>query len=244
MIRFPGKRVVAFDWDGTLFDSMQYKLRNFCTVLSAFPAVSGDGDTISDLHARYTGLPRRRLFDSVAMSLRGSVLTSDEFESLSMRYTELNARSSCTASIFPEVLSVIRALRGAQMKLYVSSSADPAELEPAVRGSGLSAYFEEALGSSQDFSKGKHHLGYIADRERSPNSALLFVGDDSHDQTLGAEAGVDTVRVIRGISSADTAEGTVVRDLSTLAHALLRDRCDHESISPQSTTPDHNLSST
>lgn len=213
-----GKSVIVFDWDGTLFDSMSYKRDNLCATFSTF---SGASDKlIKVLHARYTGLPRRILFEHIAVTLRGNSLSEQEFFALSLDYTERNIESSRSAKPFPDALSAIPLLQALGLKLYVSSSSNPEELQKVVSKSGLAGSFEEIFGSEQSFNKGKEHLHYIAANQRVALTAILFVGDDDQDEVLGAQAGVDTVRIIRNNDQGKPANNCVIESLVTLAKAL------------------------
>ncbi len=194
-MRLSGKSVIVFDWDGTLFDSMPYKRANFCAL---FSELSNAGrDEMLELHSRFSGLPRRTLFEHVAVALRGTGLSEPEFQALSLRYTGLNIDSSRRVSPFADALHAVPLLRASGFRLYVSSSSAPEELVPIVENSGFAGSFAQTLGSRPRFNKGKEHIAHIAGVEGAGLEKLLFVGDDQQDLTLGSEAGVDTLRVVR-----------------------------------------------
>lgn len=208
------KSVIVFDWDGTLFDSMSYKRDNLCATFSSFPGAREE--PIKVLHERYTGLPRRSVFEHVAVALRGKGLSEQEFAALSLDYTERNIKCSYDASPFPDAIYAVRLLQASGLKLYVSSSSVPGELLKVVHQSGLAGSFEGIFGSEQGFNKGKEHLHYIVENQRHALGGILFVGDDAQDEVLGAEAGVDTMRVVRNRDSSEVPGGTVIGSLAVL----------------------------
>lgn len=213
MTRLSGKSVIVFDWDGTLFDSMPYKRANFCAL---FSEISSTGqDEMLQLHSRYSGLPRRTLFEHVAVALRGTGLSEPEFEALSLRYTGLNIDSSLRVAPFADALHAVPLLRALGFRLYVSSSSAPEELLPVVENSGFAGSFAQTLGSRPRFNKGKEHIAHIAHVEGAALEKMLFVGDDAQDVVLGSEAGVDTLRVVRQQSQA-TGNGGVIESLAEL----------------------------
>lgn len=212
------KSVIVFDWDGTLFDSMSYKRDNLCATFSTFSGASDE--LIKVLHARYTGLPRRILFEHIAVALRGNGLSEQEFSALSLDYTERNIKSSHGAKPFPDALYAIPLLQASGLKLYVSSSSNPEELRKVVGKSDLAGSFEGIFGSEQNFNKGKEHLHCIAVNQRVALTGILFVGDDAQDEVLGAQAGVDTIRIIRNNGKEKLTNNCVIESLVTLTEAL------------------------
>lgn len=208
------KSVIVFDWDGTLFDSMSYKRDNLCATFSTFPSASEE--LIKRMHARYTGLPRRILFDHIAVAIRGNGLSEQEFSVLSLSYTERNIKSSRDATPFSDAIYAGHLLQASGLKLYVSSSSDPRELRKVVGQSGLSGLFEGILGSDRGFNKGKEHLLYIVETQRCALDGILFVGDDEQDEVLGAQAGVDSLRVVRNNDPSEMLSSAVIGSLAVL----------------------------
>jgi len=191
-------KVLVFDWDGTLFDSMQYKHKNTFLALQEFNWANEE--EIFKIHSETTGLPRKILFNSIAISLRGEPFTDKEYSKVSNLYTSLNIASAKQAKVFPEVIEFLLKITK-KIPVYVSSSADVNEVNFAADFHNVKSYFIELLGSTPGFSKGKEHLNYIGSKEKVNSKQLIFVGDDIHDVKLGNEANVFTLRIMRKISN-------------------------------------------
>lgn len=191
-------KVLVFDWDGTLFDSMQYKHKNAFLALQEFNWANEE--KIIKIHSEITGLPRKILFNSIALSLRGKPFTDKEYGKISDLYTSLNKKSARQANVFPEVLEFLLKITK-KIPVYVSSSADVNEVNFAANFHNVKNYFSELLGSTPGFSKGKEHLNYISSKEKVNLKQLIFVGDDVQDVKLGNEANVFTLRIMRAVSN-------------------------------------------
>ena len=69
MTPLKGKRILIFDWDGTLFDSMPIKRRTFSEVVAQYlqpQCASITVATVCSLYVDHGGKPRREIFQEVA----------------------------------------------------------------------------------------------------------------------------------------------------------------------------------
>lgn len=207
-------RVIAFDWDGTLFDSMAYKPRNAGLVFAALCNVNADD--VESLYRTYTGVPRREVFQLIANSI-GVAVDDSLFATMSARFTELNLAAATTTKPFDDALRALPIL-AVRAPLYVSSSAPQDELTAVVAHSGIQSHFAAVWGSSKDFNKGKEHFAKICGRESCSLAEILFVGDDDADAALAKAAGVPFCRIRRG--GGNTIKSSEISSLDELAAAL------------------------
>ena len=190
---FADKKIIVFDWDGTLFDSMAYKCSNFVDI---FERLGCDPKDLISLHTEYTGLPRRALFGLVFSEFLKKNLTDNDFQELSHQYTELNKEDSKGVKLFDEVESTLVDLKK-QYTLIISSSSVQNELDAVTKNKNIAHYFQLILGSEQNFSKGPEHIQHICAEFYLPRESILFIGDDQKDIELAMQSGVDVVRVMR-----------------------------------------------
>ena len=115
---FADKKVIVFDWDRTLFDSMAYKCSNFVDI---FERLGCDPKDLISLHIEYTGLPRNTLFSAVYRKLLKKELSDKDFQESSHEYTELNHEKSKDSRLFDEVESTLADLKK-EYTLIISSS--------------------------------------------------------------------------------------------------------------------------
>ncbi|HKZ44019.1 MAG TPA: HAD family hydrolase [Anaerolineales bacterium] len=192
-------RAILFDWDGTLVNSLEVKIKNagtlFQKVFDLLPV------KVEEAYRRHSGIPRRQLFDAILADLGRPALETGEFDSLSSRFSEMNTKAlsdPALPGLIPAATpSVLKTLQEKGCFLFISSSAATEELKEIAGSLGLSKYFLEAggeiMGSYPGFNKGKDHVNHVCQKYGLAREELLFVGDDLSDIRLGHEAGVMTI---------------------------------------------------
>lgn len=187
-------KAVVFDWDGTLFNSMEYKRGNF---VELFGNYSIPKDSLIEFHKTYSGIPRKDLFNKCLELFTKKTFSDSEYEIVSAKYTQMNLDSSIVVKPFDDVLSGLQSLKQKELKLFVSSSSAHDELTEVSQNSGLRNLFEEVLGSRPNLNKGPEHINYLCHKFSLNKNEILFVGDDKQDLVLGEKAGVKTIRIHR-----------------------------------------------
>jgi|SRR3989338_8726565 len=212
-------KVIVFDWDGTLFDSMDNKTRNMGLVFHHHFDFS-EKEVVA-LYCRYSGIPRRELFAQILADLGGGrILEEDVFQNLSQEFTRLNQEANRGAKLFPDVKPCLDLLCHSGRSLYISSSSPAEELRPLTEQTEITSYFRAVFGSTPEFNKGEEHWREVCRLEKCTLNELLFVGDDEQDAVLAERNNVRHLRIVRSI----------VRDENNLyknsmIHSLL-DLCD------------------
>jgi phosphoglycolate phosphatase-like HAD superfamily hydrolase len=197
--------IVLFDWDGTLIDSLDIKVRNsgilFEQVFGWSPA------SVENAYRRYSGIARQRLFEAICFEHGLPHLSEERYRELSNRFTSMNREILLNVRakelLFTDTVSTLCMLEKLSYPLYVSSSADPIEIRMVAERLEIHGYFirsgGELLGSSPGFNKGKQHIEYALLQHNLSLSNLskdhrewnvAFVGDEPADILLGRQAGV------------------------------------------------------
>jgi phosphoglycolate phosphatase len=211
--------VIVFDWDGTLFDSMVFKEKNIESVFHK--EFSFSKSEVQKWFRYFSGLPRKKVFRNILNKMEPSLEMTDVlFQNLSMKFTKANCRSAQKAEVFPEVVSVITKLKEQGHLLYISSSSNPSELIEIVNSKGIAHFFESIWGSEKNFNKGKEHFEKICKQQNCSRNNLLFIGDDENDVTLGREAQVKTIRIIREDVSKKGGADVQINSLSQLNNII------------------------
>lgn len=198
---------MLFDWDGTLIDSLDIKVRNAGILFEqAFhlPRIN-----VEAAYRRHSGIPRWQLFNAICRDNHLPPLDDDKYEQLSERFSAANRLALSdpqTPGLVPQdTWRALERLRLRGERLYVSSAAETDEIRAIAASLGLDKFFQEILGSSPGFGKGLQHVAYVLQKETAARDRVVFVGDEPADIRLGRQAGVRTIAKI-GTNPADILE--------------------------------------
>lgn len=200
---------LVFDWDGTLFDSMPVKQKNFVEVFQK--QLESRTEALTALHNKFTGLPRRQLFGRVYESLLGSELSEDLFNKMDQSYTALNVEGLRSAKLFPDVLPTFNKARALGLRCMISSSTPQVELNILVEPFMSDLQPDEVLGSSGLSIKGRPHFQFLMTKYNFEKENLIFVGDDEMDGELASKSDILFFRILRGslLKDGKPGEGTL-----------------------------------
>jgi len=189
------KWIVLFDWDGTLIDSLDLKIRNAGVLFEQ--ALGIPRSKVEAVYRQHSGLPRRQVFRAICRENGLHDLQEEQFEDLSRRFSEANlvvfTDRSRTGLVLPDTRRTLEALTNSGYPLYVSSSAETEEIRAIAQVHGLAGYFLEIMGSRPGFNKGREHVEYILRKQAANKNEIVFVGDEPFDVAIGREAGVLTI---------------------------------------------------
>jgi phosphoglycolate phosphatase len=182
--------LLAFDWDGTLFDSTALIVRciqNACSDVGA-PAPS-------DADAAYViGLGLADALRHVAPGL-----TPDQYPALGNRYRHHYFASQHELSLFPGTVDMLRALKARRHWLAVATGKGRRGLDEALAHAELQGVFDGSRTADETASKPDpmmlmqlmEQFGVAAER-------TLMIGDTTHDLQLAKNAGAPSVAVSFG----------------------------------------------
>jgi phosphoglycolate phosphatase len=187
--------LIAFDWDGTLFDSTRLIAR-------CIQAACADvGTTVpSDRDASYViGL-------GLADALRHAApdLALDRYGDLAQRYRHHYLASQDDVVLFEGTLEMLDALKARNHSLAVATGKTRRGLDDALRRSVLGGYFAATRTADETASKPDPLMLHELMRELgcTPERTLM-IGDTTHDLQLAANAGCASVAVTYGAHSHD-----------------------------------------
>lgn len=190
--------LIAFDWDGTLFDSTALIAR--CIQL----AVQDVGGTVpSDKDASYVigmGLMQ-------ALAHAAPDVPADKYPLLGARYKHHYSVHQNDITLFTGVLEMLDCLKARQHLLTVATGKSRGGLNEALRDVNLQGIFDGSR--TADETAGKPHplmlqelmmeFGVEADR-------VLMIGDTTHDLQMAVNAGCASVAVSYGAHEPDSFE--------------------------------------
>ncbi|MFH2039749.1 MAG: HAD family hydrolase, partial [Chloroflexota bacterium] len=141
-------RAVLFDWDGTLVNSLDVKIRNAGLLFhQRFDLPPGQVEKAYQIHS---GIPRRQLFNAILADLGQPALNDENYASLSWAFSDVNRntlRDRSIQGLIPEATAlVLESLLQIGCLLFVSSSAVTDEIKDIAGNLGLADYFMRSGG--------------------------------------------------------------------------------------------------
>ena len=187
--------LLAFDWDGTLFDSTAIIVR------SIQEAVRDVGGTVpSDRDAAYViGMALTQALAHAAPDVPPA-----RYPELNVRYRYHYARHQDDLSLFTGVLPLLERLRARGHLLTVATGKSRRGLDEALHSVSLRGVFDGSR--TADETAGKPHplmLQELMAEFDVPPERVLMVGDTTHDLQMALNAGCASVGVSYGAHTPD-----------------------------------------
>ena len=187
--------LIAFDWDGTLFDSTALITR------SIQAAVRDVGGTVpSDLAASHViGMGFTQ-----ALAHAAPDVPKERYQELGARYRHHYMARQHDISLFDGVLPMLQALRQRSHYLAVATGKSRTGLDAALRAVQLQGLFDASRTADQ--TAGKSDLLMLHELAREfdlPSEWILMVGDTTHDLQMARNAGCASVGVSYGAHPPD-----------------------------------------
>lgn len=182
--------LIAFDWDGTLFDSTGIIVRCIQS------AVRDVGGTVpSDQAAAYViGLGLMQ-----ALAHAAPDVPKEKYPELNVRYRHHYTGHQNDLSLFEGVLPLLSALKNSGHKLAVATGKSRRGLDEALNSVALKDRFDGSR--TADETAGKPHprmLQELMDEFGVTPERTLMIGDTTHDLQMALNAGCASVGVSYG----------------------------------------------
>jgi len=177
------KKIIIFDMDGVIFDSVDYARKFF---IENHPGVSAE--MYNEIHADnyYEGIKK----------YAGLRITLSEAKKKKSQSDYASRKSRLP--IFPKMKSLLENLRTAGYLLVLNSNAYSRNCLPMLERNGLDTMFDFI--STADLSKSKiEKFILIKGRYRADSQNILFITDALGDLKEAAAAGLRTIAVTWGI---------------------------------------------
>ena len=201
--------LIAFDWDGTLFDSTKIIVR---CIQAAVRDVGGTTPTDKDA-AYVIGLGLTQ-----ALAHAAPDVPTEKYPELGERYRHHYNAHFDDLSLFDGVLQMLADLRTRGYLLAVATGKSRRGLDDALRSAELKGVFDGSR--TADESAGKPDPRMLLELMRQfgvPATRVLMIGDTTHDLQMAVNAGCPSVAVSYG---AHEPEAFVVLKPLYVAHSV------------------------
>ncbi|MEK8024841.1 MAG: hypothetical protein RLY78_2472 [Pseudomonadota bacterium] len=195
--------LIAFDWDGTLFDSTALIVR---AIRAAFADVGAPVPEPA-VAAEVIGLS---LPVALARAMPG--LEPALYERVAQRYRHHWFASQHEVVLFDGVAELLQALKARNFWLAVATGKSRRGLDEALHSVGLTPVFDATRTADETASKPHPRMLQELMREFGTEpERTLMIGDTTHDLQLAANAGCDALAVSYGAHEVASFEGHAPR---------------------------------
>jgi phosphoglycolate phosphatase len=182
--------LIAFDWDGTLFDSTALIAR--CIQRAAVDI--GEPEPEFERAKYVIGLGLRDALEHVVPGL-----SHDRYGELGLRYRHHYLASEHEVSLFEGTLEMLQALKGRHHWLAVATGKNRVGLDRVLAHAELTKMFDGTR--TADETRSKPHPQMLNELMREfgvEPERTLMIGDTTHDLQLAANAGTASIAVSYG----------------------------------------------
>lgn len=177
-------RVIIFDFDGVIVESMDIKTRAFAELFA------GESDevvrNIVAYHLANGGVSRYDKFRHIYREILRRPLPEEVFAGLCRRFETLVTEAVVAAPCVPGAREFLEE-HGRRFRQFVASATPRDELRDIMERKGLISFFEDIFGAPTSKSAA---VRAILDRTGEPAEAAVFVGDALSDYEAALANGV------------------------------------------------------
>jgi phosphoglycolate phosphatase len=190
--------LIAFDWDGTLFDSTQIIVN---CIKDAVRDVGGE--VPSDEKAAYVS----GLALGPALALAAPDVHPDKYPELSKRYSHYYVTRRDDLVLFDGVIPMLTELRSQSFKIAVATGKNRTGLNDALASAELKDVFHSSRTADETAGKPDPQMLFeLMEEFRVLPSRTLMIGDTSHDLLMAQKAGCASIGVSYGAHKGESLE--------------------------------------
>src|SRR5690606_11953074 len=186
MKELENKKVILWDFDGVILDSMDVREKGFRQVLSGY--AEDQVERLLDYHNKNGGLSRYVKFRYFLKEILEEEVDEKIIAEMSDKFSEIMRKELTTKEkLIPEVLDFIKA-KHAKFDMHIVSGSDGDELRFLASQLGISQYFKSIQGSP------KPKISLVEDILEQYNyirKEVCLIGDSINDYDAAHANGID-----------------------------------------------------
>ncbi len=192
------KKMVIFDWNGTLIDDVWLNLNAINGVL--------EKRGIKPITIEYY---KENFCFPVSIFYKELGLDMSEWDEIAKEFGNLYISDIDKVKLFPDVIPSLEELKKAGIETGIFSAMEHQTLNKHVEMLRISNYFRFIEGIENNYAEGKTHLcKKILEKSGYSEKEILFVGDTCHDYETAKAIGCDVALVSRGHNTAEILRNT------------------------------------
>lgn len=166
-------KLICFDFDGTIADTMPVLERNAVQLFRKYHPQLSQEEAIQKYRIT-TGLP-------FVQQVHNIFPDDSTNEHMIKDFEEQKLQCIFEQKLFPETKIVFRALKEMQFLIAISSSTYKEIIDEYIRQNKLDKDVDCVLGFRPGFEKGKNHFDYLINFFHLSSDEILFIGDSLKD---------------------------------------------------------------
>ena len=192
------KKMIIFDWNGTLIDDVWLNLNAINGVL--------EKRGINPITVEYY---RENFCFPVSIFYKELGLDLSEWDEIAKEFGSHYISDIEKVKLFPDVVPSLEELKKAGIETGIFSAMEHKMLNRHVEMLRISQYFRFIEGIENHYAEGKTHLcKKILEKSGYSEKEILFVGDTCHDYETAKAIGCDVALVSRGHNTAEILRNT------------------------------------
>ncbi len=190
MLNYKDKKLLIWDWNGTLLDDADYCVENINVLLKKRNLPLIDKKRYREVFT----FPVINYYKAVGFDLE-----KEGFEKPAHEYIKLYFGNFHKTKLFPCAAEVLETLSNAGYQQVVLSAMEHQSLEKTLEEKGILKYFNRIAGIGDHYGGSKTETGkqLIKELDINPKEAVM-IGDTLHDKETADVIGVDTILVSQG----------------------------------------------
>lgn len=184
------KKIIVFDFDGVLVDSVHVKANAFFQMYQKFG--SAIANKVRNHHIEHGGMSRFEKFRYYQENFLHQKVESDAIEKLSIQFSGLVVEKIISSSWIPGAETFLNFLYLKRKLCIVNSATPQKEIELIIKKRQMGTYFSGVYGSPASKAE---NLQKIIDQYSTSPSQMIFFGDALADWNAACEMGISFVGV-------------------------------------------------
>ena len=193
-MNFSNKKLIIWDWNGTLLDDVGICVSCMNQVLSKRKISQLTADRYRDIFT----FPVKEYYQKA-----GFDFSKEDFEKPAMEFISLYYQALPQANLFSCIESVVTSFQKKGLRQLVLSAMEHENLVSSLKSKGIFKYFSKVSGMTNHYAHSKLEIGQdlLAGESSFGKEEMLLIGDTLHDLEVAQELGIDCVLVAQGHQS-------------------------------------------